>query len=168
MLTGSLSQGRDYQGLPGGRRIRKKTMNLVSIYTREQAIEDGVLMMLEVVFRDQQKAMTLNERIRFCQAIGNLQKRRNAKFPLGDLVVTTNAAAKLIAIDAFELLVRHESGDWGEVCEEDHETNEHALKDGSRLFSVYEREGENKCRVRFYVITEWNREATTTLLPEDY
>ena len=99
---------------------------------------------------------------------GNLQNRRNAKFPLGDLVVTTNAAAKLNAIDAFELLVRHESGDWGEVCEEDRETNEHALKDASRLFSVYEREGENKCRVRFYVITEWNREATTILLPEDY
>ena len=168
MLTGSLSRGRDYQGLPGGRRIRKKTMNLVSIYTREQAIEDGVLMMLDVFFRDQQKAMTLNERIRFCQAIGNLQKRRNAKFPLGDLVVTTNAAAKLNAIDAFELLVRHESGDWGEVCEEDRETNERALKDGSRLFSVYEEEGENGASMRVYVITEWNREATTILLPEDY
>ena len=142
-------------------------MNLVSIYTREQAIEDGVLMMLDVFFRDQQKAMTLNERIPFCQAIGSLQERRNAKFPLGDLVITTNAAAKLNAIDAFELLVRHESGDWGEVCEEDRETNERALKDGSRLFSVYEEEGENGASMRVYVTTEWNREATT-ILPEDY
>ena len=50
----------------------------------------------------------------------------------------------------------------------DRETNERALKDGSRLFSVYEMEGENKSKTRFYVITEWNREATTILLPEDY
>jgi hypothetical protein len=143
-------------------------MNLVCVYTREQAIEDGVLMMLDDFFGDQQQAMTLNERVRFCEAMGQLQEKRQAKFPLGELVITTNAAEKLNAIQAFTLLVRHESGDWGEVCEEDRATNEQALQDGSRLFSVYELEGEDGNKVRFYVITEWHREATTILLPEDY
>jgi hypothetical protein len=82
-------------------------------------------------------------------------------------VITTNAAAKLNAIEAFAFLVRHESGDWGEVCDEDRETNENALNDGFRLFSVYELDGENERKTRFYVITEWNREATTILLPKD-
>ena len=143
-------------------------MNVISVYTRQQAIEDGMLMMLDVFFSDQQKAMTLNERIRFCEAMGKLQETRKAKFPLGELVITTHAAAQLNAIEAFAFLVRHESGDWGEVCEEDRAANEHALRDGFRLFSVYELDGENDNKVRFYVITEWHREATTILLPEDY
>jgi hypothetical protein len=142
-------------------------MNVISVYTREQAIEDGVLMMLDEFFSKQQSDMTLNERIRFCEAMGKLQEARKAKFPLGELVITTNAAAKLNAIEAFAFLVRHESGDWGEVCDEDRETNENALNDGSRLFSVYEINGENELKTRFYVITEWNREATTILLPKD-
>ena len=144
-------------------------MNVISVYTREQAIEDGVLMMLDEFFSTQQNDMTLNERIRFCEAMGKLQETRKAKFPLGELVITTSAAKKLKAIEAFSFLVRHESGDWGEVCEEDRATNEQALQDGSRLFSVYELEDEkNEGKVRFYVITEWHREATTILLPEDY
>ena len=143
-------------------------MTLISVYTKEQAIEDGVLMMLDEFFSSQQDAMTLNERMRFCEAMGKLQQERKAKFPLGELVITPNAAATLDAIQALTFLVQHESGNWGEVCEEDRETNEHALKDGSRLFSVYEIEGENESKTRFYVITEWNREATTILLPEDY
>jgi hypothetical protein len=143
-------------------------MKSVCVYTREQAIEDGVLMMLDDFFGDQQQAMTLNERIRFCEAMGQLREKRVAKFPLGELVITTNAATKLNAIETFTLLVRHESGDWGEICEEDRATNEQALQDGSRLFSVYELEDENESKVRFYVITEWHREATTILLPEDY
>jgi hypothetical protein len=120
--------------------------------------------MLDEFFSAQQNAMTLNERMRFCEAMRKLQQERKAKFPLGELVITPNAAATLDAIQALTFLVQHESGNWGEVCEEDRETNEHALKDGSRLFSVYEIEGENEGKTQFYVITEWNREATTILL----
>ena len=38
-------------------------MNVISVYTRQQAIEDGMLVMLDIFFSDQQKAMMLNERI---------------------------------------------------------------------------------------------------------
>jgi len=47
-------------------------MNVISVYTREQAIEDGVLMMLDEFFSTQQNDMTLNERMRFCEAMGKL------------------------------------------------------------------------------------------------
>ena len=59
---------------------------------------------------------------------------------------------------------RHQGGDWGDVCEDDAEANELALKDNSRLLSVY----HTARMVKLYVITEWDRSATTILLPEEY
>ena len=143
-------------------------MNLISVYTREQAIEDGVLMRLDEFISNQQEGMTLNERMRFSEAMGEIRQNRIAKVALGELVITAAATGKLDASTAIKCLMRHEAGDWGELCEEDWEANENALKDGSRLFSVYEVDRENENNALFYVITEWNREATTILLSEDY
>ncbi len=114
-------------------------------------------MMLDDFISNQQKGMTLNERMRFSEAMGEIRQNRIAKVALGELVITAAAAGKLDASTAFKCLMRHEAGDWGELCEEDWEANENALKDGSRLFSVYEIDGENEIKVRLYVITEWNR-----------
>ena len=61
-------------------------------------------------------------------------------------------------------LGRHLKGDWGECCEEDGQANDHALKNGERLLSVY----TTKLGTKFWVITEWDRSVTTFLLPEDY
>jgi len=63
------------------------------------------------------------------------------------------------------LLARHSQGDWGDLCDEDIELNNQALKDGARLFSVYEIEPEG---FKVWVITEWDRSATTLLLPREY
>ena len=86
-----------------------------------------------------------------------------AKFPLGQVVMTANAAAQLAAGDIEKALSRHAAGDWGEVCEADRQENELSLKEGFRLLSVY-RSGETK----FWIITEADRSVTTVLLPEDY
>ncbi|HET8629969.1 MAG TPA: hypothetical protein VFL91_21320 [Thermomicrobiales bacterium] len=88
-----------------------------------------------------------------------------AKFPLGQTVATPGALAALAAanLPAFALLARHAAGDWGEVDDFDREQNERALRDGDRLLSAYTVGGE-----RVWVITEWNRSATTLLLPEEY
>ena len=59
---------------------------------------------------------------------------------------------------------RHLSGDWGEVCREDWIANELSLKEGTRLFSVYNAANGT----RFWVITEADRSATTVLLPDEY
>ena len=60
-------------------------------------------------------------------------------------------------------LLRHVAGDWGKQCIEDFMTNEDALKDGERIMSVYELDGQT-----IWIITEWNREVTTVLDPMDY
>jgi hypothetical protein len=87
-----------------------------------------------------------------------------AKFWLGRLVVTANAEDGLDHEDIHNSVNCHLSGDWGDLCVEDKDANEHALQYGGRLFSVYhDRKG-----VKFWIITETDRSATTVLLPDDY
>ena len=86
------------------------------------------------------------------------------KFELGRLVATPAALAVVPNEEILRALRRHQVGDWGDVCPEDHAANERALVDGSRLFSVYHALSGPK----FWIITEWDRSVTTILLPEDY
>lgn len=86
-----------------------------------------------------------------------------AKFDLGRVVMTRNAADVLPAGAVQTALARHAAGDWGEVDPEDAAENERSLREGFRLLSVY-RAGDTK----FWIITEADRSATTVLLPEDY
>ena len=83
-------------------------------------------------------------------------------FPLGKVYATKGAIA--LGIDLAAYVHRHHCGDWGdELCQEDKEANEAALKNGLRLLSRYSTPGGS-----IYVITEWDRSATTLLLPEEY
>jgi len=86
-------------------------------------------------------------------------------FKLGDLVITTNAKNTVIPQDVYDALQRHKQGDWGNICEEDWESNNHGLKTGEdRMLSSYtDRKG-----TKFWILTEWDRSVTTVLLPEDY
>lgn len=85
------------------------------------------------------------------------------KFWLGQFYMTPEAM-KLDLEDVTIALRRHHNGDWGDVCAEDGEANENALRFGGRLFSVYhDRKG-----VKFWIITEADRNMTTALLPSDY
>lgn len=87
-----------------------------------------------------------------------------AKFNLGRLVATPGALNEIDPEDMRNAICRHAAGDWGDVCPEDREANEEALREGFRLFSVYhDRKG-----VKFWIITEADRSATTVLLPDEY
>ncbi len=89
-----------------------------------------------------------------------------ARFPLGRTVITRGALDALIEAgqSALEFFRRHQSGDWGEVCEEDKQENEFSLKNGFRILSTYRtRAGE-----KIWIITEHDRSATTILLPSEY
>ena len=86
------------------------------------------------------------------------------KFPLGRVVITANAARTLAQEDVVIAIRRHARGDWGELDDHDRQQNQAALKEGSRLLSAY----HDRNGVKFWIITEWNREVTTVLLPEDY
>ena len=86
------------------------------------------------------------------------------KFPFGRIVITPNAMNSLTYDDMVAGMMRHLTGDWGDVDKHDRRENDKALKNGSRLLSVYHASN----RVRFWIITEADRSATTVLLPEDY
>lgn len=87
----------------------------------------------------------------------------SARFPLGQIVVTANAKARLDSAGIEQGLGRHAAGDWGDVPPEDAERNALGLKQGERLFSAYG-QGDG----RFWIITERDRSVTTVLLPLDY
>jgi hypothetical protein len=84
-------------------------------------------------------------------------------FPLGQVVITRNALDTLPSDAVQAALRRHANGDWGDVCDEDRGLNDEALKDGSRILSVF-----HAGKTKFWIITEADRSATTVLLPEDY
>ena len=84
-------------------------------------------------------------------------------FPLGQVVITASAHARLSEDVFMASLRRHASGDWGNVCKDDRLENELSLERGFRLLSVYEDQSE-----LFWIITEADRSVTTILMPEDY
>ena len=108
-----------------------------------------------------------------------------AKFQLGQCVATPGALALLekTGFSAAFLINRHLHGDWGNVCKEDAELNELALKDGSRIMSVYRLVTPEKLKATshskrselpsLWLITDAAdddgiRRCTTALLPGDY
>ena len=90
-------------------------------------------------------------------------------------VVATASIHSLMSSDlsfhtfVYTSLMRHEDGDWGEVCEEDQESNEMALVSDRRIFSVYEcGPVHQEYGRKIYVITESDRSVTTVLWPREY
>ena len=65
---------------------------------------------------------------------------------------------------ASDLLNRHLSGDWGDLCDEDRELNDEATKNGSRVLSSYTLNTGEK----IWIITEADRSSTCLLLPCEY
>ncbi len=87
-------------------------------------------------------------------------------FPLGQTLATPGAMVVMqgLGISPVSLLGRHQCGDWGNLDQEDKQSNDAALKNGSRIFSAY----QIAEAVKFWIITEADRSATTILLPEEY
>jgi hypothetical protein len=65
---------------------------------------------------------------------------------------------------ASPFLVRHALGDWGDLCDEDRQSNSEALADDLRILSAYRLSDGTK----IWIITEADRSGTTVLLPEEY
>lgn len=86
------------------------------------------------------------------------------KFELGQVLITPGAHDDLDLKDVASCLVRHAGGDFGDVCEEDKAYNEEAVETGGRILSAY----HDSNGIKFWIITEWDRSATTILLPSEY
>jgi hypothetical protein len=89
-----------------------------------------------------------------------------AAIELGQLVSTPGALAAFEEAGQvpLEFLLRHASGDWGDVSSEDWQENDLSLREGFRLLSSY----HLSTGVKIWIITEADRSATTILLPEEY
>ncbi len=90
------------------------------------------------------------------------------KFALGRLVMTRTVHEKMeldpyFAVGVLVSLHRYCAGDWGDLCEGDKAENEKAIKDGERIFALY-----NIGNEKIYIITEWDRSVTTILFPYEY
>lgn len=90
--------------------------------------------------------------------------REVPRFQGGRYVMTAEAFRVLDPADVKAALDRHHRGDWGDLCPEDRQANDDALKTGERLLSAY----QDRNRRKFWIITEADRSVTTVLLPEDY
>lgn len=62
-----------------------------------------------------------------------------------------------------DVIQRHASCDWGDLCEEDKQMNDLALFNNGRLLSAYD-----TSQGKIWIITEWDRSVTTILFPNEY
>ncbi len=84
-----------------------------------------------------------------------------SQFSLGRLVATPGALG--LEINIFDYVVRHLSGDWGDLDPSDKRRNDCAVKNKERILSSYETP-----KGKIWIITEWDRSVTTALLPSEY
>ena len=90
----------------------------------------------------------------------------SARFLLGRIVATPGALTALEKAgqtpDIF--LIRHATGDWGELDDHDRRENEYSVAHGFRILSAYNLPNGT----RIWIITEADRSVTTLLLPSEY
>lgn len=95
--------------------------------------------------------------------------RGRGNFELGSVYTTCGINNKMEEDKAFVEFIensfnRHCDGDWGDLDEEDKAMNDRAVKyNDDRILSRYDYNGE-----KIYIITEWDRSATTILFANEY
>src|SRR5262245_55261230 len=93
-----------------------------------------------------------------------LNSKTTWRFTPGNSYLTPGVLSHVNPLDICNCIQRHLNGDWGDCCSEDLAENERALMEGGRLLSVY----HDICGVKFWILTEADRSATTVLLPDEY
>jgi len=92
-------------------------------------------------------------------------------FTIGQLVATRgvhdlmqeNPDFNHFAQSAF---LKYRRCDWGDTCESDKEQNDSAVINGERILAEYRHPEHPDWRL--WIITEWDRSATTLLFPSEY
>lgn len=90
-------------------------------------------------------------------------------FMTGDILITKGINQRAMKDGAFSSFImtafsRYMARDWGELCEEDKAMNDRAVKNGDdRILARYNYGSES-----IYIITEWDRSATTILFIDEY
>ena len=100
-------------------------------------------------------------------ALAVLNLASQARFSPGQVVMTAGVdeLVRQGRLNPTPYLRRHLHGDWGDLCDDDWQLNDAALKSGEdRLFSSY----QVTPNLKLWIITEWDRSVTTLLLPSEY
>lgn len=90
-------------------------------------------------------------------------------FKLGQVITTAAVNERIQEDEDFrreinEALDRYCNMDWGKLGEDDCQMNNDAVVNGdNRIFAAYETAAGD-----IWIITEWDRSATTVLFPSDY
>ena len=82
-------------------------------------------------------------------------------FELGQTVATLGALD--LGVNLAPYFQRHQTGDWDNVPPEDAQENELSVKEGYRILSSYDVNGQT-----LWIITECDRSVSTALLPAGY
>lgn len=90
------------------------------------------------------------------------------RFDTGNLYQTRGIAAAIeenpqFYIEVMEAYQKYIAGNYGDLCEEDIEANEEAIKHHGRILAKY-----NTSCGDIYIITEADRSATTFLFCDEY
>lgn len=87
-----------------------------------------------------------------------------------DSVKMTMAQNPHFSIFCQNCLQNHKSGNWGDLEEEDKESNYFALENNERILSSYKFPPEINIphEVKIWIITEHDRSVTTLLFPSEY
>jgi predicted RNA-binding Zn-ribbon protein involved in translation (DUF1610 family) len=96
-----------------------------------------------------------------CPACGIMEALCSAFFRTR--IVKTAGADEFPEAFLASSLERHAKMDWGDVDEEDWQTNNKAARNGGRVVSCYTLRGD-----RLWIITEADRSVTTLLTPDEY
>lgn len=98
------------------------------------------------------------------------EKETPKGFELGQMIATKAVSDRINAEPEFNAFVqdsmrRYISTDWGDLHDEDKQSNNEAVKNGDRILAayIYPKTGE-----KIWIITEWDRSATTILYPFEY
>lgn len=90
------------------------------------------------------------------------------RFQLGKLVMTSGIRNIINEKPSYQYelvnyLNRYMNEDWGDLCDDDKQMNEDAIRNNERLLASYVTSGGN-----IYIITERDRSYTTILLRSEY
>lgn len=95
-----------------------------------------------------------------------------SKFSLGHTVMTQGVGTLIQEEPGFYQfaiysLLRYRFCDWGDTCESDKAQNDSAVANGDdRILAEYRHPDHPDWRL--WIITEWDRSATTLLFPSEY
>lgn len=96
-----------------------------------------------------------------------LEERKEKLFELGEVVLDRSVLGRMVAdpgfVDAvFQDLMRHEKGDWGDICDSDRIDNELSVDNGESIYSAYL--DPAKVHPRLWIVTERKGRPKTTIL----